>query len=123
MGWRHSFDPRHRVDVDRREQQAGGHRRRGLLQPRVLEGDRLRRSHRPRVARHWEIKEESLLRLRAPTCLGLPTHGALSQFGLFVWVLLHVYMYLCMHSATVHTFLVSYSSRVVAVLTSRKWSA
>ena len=25
--------------------------------------------------------EEPLLRLRAPTCLGLPTHGALSQFG------------------------------------------
>jgi hypothetical protein len=34
----------------------------------------------------WE--EESLLRLRAPTCLELPTHGALSQFGFFVWVLL-----------------------------------
>merc|ERR1711935_954508 len=33
-------------------------------------------------------KEESLLRLRAPTCLDLPTHGALSQFGFFVWVLL-----------------------------------
>ena len=39
---------------------------------------------------HWE-KRSLLLRLRAPTCLELLTHGALSQFGfLFVWVLLHV---------------------------------
>ena len=28
-------------------------------------------------------KRKPLLRLRAPTCLGLPTHGALSQFGFF----------------------------------------
>ena len=45
-----------------------------------------------RVAVHLHAgltsKEESLLRLRAPTCLDLPTHGALSQFGFFVWVLL-----------------------------------
>merc|ERR1712194_636713 len=53
-------------------------------------------------------KEESLLRLRAPTCLDLPTHGALSQFGFFVWVLLRC--------NCVHTLLVSYSSRVIAVL-------
>ena len=61
-----------------------------------------------RVAVHLHAgltsKEESLLRLRAPTCLDLPTHGALSQFGFFVWVLL------------AHTLLVSYSSRVIAVL-------
>ena len=65
-----------------------------------------------RVAVHLHAgltsKEESLLRLRAPTCLDLPTHGALSQFGFFVWVLLRC--------NCVHTLLVSYSSRVIAVL-------
>ena len=41
------------------------------------------------IADYWE--EESLLRFRAPTCLGLPTHGALSQFG-----------FLCLGFATIY---------------------
>ena len=49
----------------------------------------------------WE--EESLLRLRAPTCLELPTHGALSQFGFSLLGFATPYN-------TVHTLLVSYSS-------------
>ena len=40
--------------------------------------------HRVSFLRSLTSKEESLLRLRAPTCLDLPTHGALSQFGFFL---------------------------------------
>jgi hypothetical protein len=39
---------------------------------------------------YWE--EGSLLRPRAPTCLELPTYGALSQFG-----------FLCLGFATLYT--------------------
>jgi hypothetical protein len=40
-----------------------------------------RREHLPHL-RHSPLgEEESLLRLRAPTCLNLPTHVALSKFG------------------------------------------